>query len=158
MIITDCGNCVGIITLGAFGPSFLKFMLGVDIKTNGILSGLPMLSRYLGGLCFAAIADRLLVKETMSVTWVRRIFNSVCMIGPAIAMFMLAFSPPGLRCDVGYAITLLVIGMFFNGAISSGHFASPTDLSPNYAATVFGISNTISGSGLGFTVPVMVGK
>jgi hypothetical protein len=75
MIITDMGNCWGIITLGSFGPTFLKFMLGVDIKTNGVLSALPMLSRYLGGLFHAAIADYLLVKNILSTLWVRRIFN-----------------------------------------------------------------------------------
>ena len=48
-------NCVGIITLGSYGPTYLKSMLNVDIKTNGILSGLPMLSRYVGGLLWGAI-------------------------------------------------------------------------------------------------------
>jgi hypothetical protein len=35
----------GIIVLGSNGPTYLKYMLGVDIKTNGVVSGLPMLSR-----------------------------------------------------------------------------------------------------------------
>ena len=47
--------------------------------------------------------------------------------------------------------------MFFNGAISSGHFSSPVDLSPNYAGTMFGISNTLSGGFIGYTTPVIVG-
>ena len=47
--------------------------------------------------------------------------------------------------------------MFFNGAISSGHFSSPVDLSPNYSGTLFGISNTLSGGFMGYTVPVIVG-
>ena len=55
MVITDMGNCVGIITLGSYGPTYLKSMLNVDIKTNGVLSGLPMLSRYVGGLLWGAI-------------------------------------------------------------------------------------------------------
>ena len=84
MIITDMGNCVGIMTLGSYGPSYLKYMLGVDIKTNGFLSGLPMLTRYLGGLFHAAIADYLFTKRDWSVLWVRRVFNSICMCGPAI--------------------------------------------------------------------------
>lgn len=57
---------------------------------------------------------------------------------------MLAFPPSVFRCDVTYAIALLCFGMFFNGAISSGHFSSFVDLSPNFAGTLMGISNTCS--------------
>ena len=31
-IISDMGNCWGIITLGSNGPTYLKYMLGTDIK------------------------------------------------------------------------------------------------------------------------------
>ena len=56
---------------------------------------------------------------------------------------MLVFSPSrDIQCNVSYAITLLCIGMFFNGAISSGHFSSFVDLSPNFAGTLMGITNT----------------
>ena len=58
---------------------------------------------------------------------------------------MIAFAPHDLRCDVTYSICLLCIGMFFNGAISSGHFSSFVDLAPNFAGTLFGISNVFSG-------------
>ena len=73
-------------------------------------------------------------------------------------MAFLAFPPMGfLQCDIIFTITLLCLGMFFNGAISSGHFSSPVDLSPNYSGTLFGISNTLSGGFMGYTVPVIVG-
>ena len=84
MIITDMGNGVGNMTLRTYVPTYLKYMLGVDIKTNGFLSGLPMLSRYLGGVFQAAIADYLFTKQDWSVSWIRRVFNSFCMCGPAI--------------------------------------------------------------------------
>ena len=34
MILTDCGNCWGLMTLGSNGPAYLKYMLGVDIKVS----------------------------------------------------------------------------------------------------------------------------
>ena len=56
---------------------------------------------------------------------------------------MLVLAPSSdLQCNVSYAITLLCIGMFFNGAISSGHFSSFVDLAPNFAGTLMGIANT----------------
>ena len=102
-------------------------------------------------------ADYLLVHRNWSVLWVRRIFNSICMCGPALTMAILSYPPNGSQCNVAFTITLMCLGMFFNGAISSGHFSTPVDLSPNYAGTVFGISNTLSGGSLGFSVPVIIG-
>ena len=106
---------------------------------------------------FLPSADYLLVHRNWSVLWVRRIFNSVCMCGPALTMAILSYPPNGSQCNVAFTITLMCLGMFFNGAISSGHFSTPVDLSPNYAGTVFGISNTLSGGSLGFSVPVIIG-
>ena len=72
-------------------------------------------------------------------------------------MTILAFPPMKfLQCDIIFTITLLCLGMFLNGAVSSGHMSSPVDLSPNYAGTLFGISNTLSYL-TSIPVPVIVG-
>ena len=47
--------------------------------------------------------------------------------------------------------------MFFSGALSSGHFSSPTDLAPNLAGTIFGMSNTLSGGLTAYLTAVTVG-
>ena len=103
MIITDMGNGVGNMTLRTYVPNYLKYMLGVNIKTNGFLSGLPMLSRYLGGVFQAASADYLFTKLGWSVSWIRRVFNSFCMCGPAI----------GKKCS-SYQICWLFLRGFFS--------------------------------------------
>merc|ERR1712150_80529 len=72
-------------------------------------------------------------------------------------LLMIAFASPGLECNTTYVIVLLCIGMFFNGAISAGHFSSHVDLAPNFAGTLFGISNTFSGGVVGFVVPSAIG-
>ena len=56
-----------------------------------------------------------------------------------------------------FHISRNISGFFFNGALSSGHFASYLDLSPNFSGTIFGISNTFSGGGIGFIVPLIIG-
>lgn len=88
LMITDSGNTWGLWTLSTNGPTYMKYMLGVDIKTNGLISGLPYLSRYLGGLFFAFIADWLLRRKMLSTVNVRRIFNSISQWGPACAMLV----------------------------------------------------------------------
>ena len=63
----------------------------------------------------------------------------------------------GSQCSVTFTMVLIVTGMFFNGALSSGHFSSPTDLAPNLAGTIFGMSNTLSGGLTAYLTAVTVG-
>ena len=63
----------------------------------------------------------------------------------------------GSQCSVALTMSLITTGMFFNGALSSGHFSSPTDLAPNLAGTIFGMSNTLSGGLTAYLTAVAVG-
>ena len=89
---------------------------------------------------------------------VRRIFNSICMFGPAVAFIILSFHPESVRCDMVYVAFWLCLGMFMNGALSSGHFAAPGDLAPNFSGTVFGLSNTISAVTVSVIAPQFIGE
>ena len=157
MVISDIGNSFGHSMMGSQGPSYLKYILGLDIKTNGFLSALPMLCRYISGVTFGYVADLCLTKKLMSVLWVRRTFNTIGQVGPSIAMMMLAFPPNGIECNVWYVEVVICVGFFLNGPFCAGHWGSPGDLAPNYAGTMFGISNTLTGGSLGFIVPVWIG-
>ena len=42
-------------------------------------------------------------------------------------------------------------------AIAAGHFVSAVDLAPNFAGTLLGITNTVSGGGMGTLAPLVVG-
>jgi hypothetical protein len=89
LMITDSSNTWGLWTLSTNGPTYMKYMLGVDIRTNGLLSALPLLCRYFGGLVHSPLVDLLLRKKYVSTVWVRRIFNSISQCGPACAMLVL---------------------------------------------------------------------
>jgi hypothetical protein len=55
------------------------------------LSGLPMISRYFGGIFHSMIADWLQQRNVITVVWTRRIFNSISQFTPAIAMLVRRF-------------------------------------------------------------------
>jgi len=151
-LITDCANTFGIITLASMGPSYMKFMLGLDIKTNGILSGLPMLSRYIGGVAIARLSDWLIRSGRISLLNARRLFNTTSQVAPGVALVVMGY----VGCNPTAAVTCMVIGMGLN-AIAAGHFVSAVDLAPNFAGTLLGISNTFSGGGMGSLTPIVVG-
>ena len=157
LMLTDSANTWGIFTLLTNTPTYMKNVQGLDIGKNGLLSGLPFLSRYIGGITLCPIADWILKRNFLSTTNVRRLFNSIGLVIPCLTLIMIAFASPDLECNTNYVISLLCIGMFFNGAISAGHFSSHVDLAPNFAGTLFGISNTFSGGVVGFVVPLVIG-
>jgi len=144
-LITDCCNSWGIITVAAWGPQYMKYIIGLDIKSNGILSSLPMVARYIGGVTIARFSDFLISSGRLSLLTSRRVFNTISQVIPAITVVSMGY----VGCNPTAVVTVNIIGMFFNGAISSGHFASGVDLAPNYAGTIFGFTNTVSGGGMG---------
>jgi len=152
-LLTDMANTWGIITISSYGPSYLKTMLGVSIRSNGILSGLPMLARYLGGVAFAKLCDYLIGTGRISVISARRVFNSASQVMPAILVVLIPYS----GCSATAVTALKIALLFFNGAISSGHFSSVLDLAPDYAGTIFGMTNTASGGGMGSLAPIVAG-
>ena len=112
-------------------------------------SGDPFLSKNLNGLDLEKYRfnyEHTLRKKYLTNTWIRKIFNSICMFGPGIVMLIMAFQPESIKCLPEFSVTLFCIGMFLNGALTSGHFAAPADLAPNYSGTLMGISNTLSGT------------
>ena len=157
LIITDFANGWGIITIGVFLPTYMKNVQQVDLKQNGVLSALPFPLRYFGGVILCKIADIVLQNKILSTTNIRRLFNSIALVPPAIALVMIGFATGGLECNTNYVVILFCLGMFFNGAFSAGHFSSHLDLAPNFAGTLMGISNTFAGGVAGFVVPTIIG-
>jgi len=152
IIFTDAANTFGLFTLLKFGPAYLKYQLGLDMKSNGFLSAAPMLARYCGGIILCRGADWLVRSKRLGLKSSRRIFNTISQTAPALAMVTMAYS----GCNPTTVAVLLVLGMWFNGALSAGHMASHVDLAPNFSGTLFGISNTVSGGGMGSIAPLVI--
>jgi len=152
IIFTDAANTFGLFTLLKFGPAYLKYQLGLDMKSNGFLSAAPMLARYCGGILLCRLADWLVRSKRLGLKSSRRIFNTISQTAPALAMVTMAYS----GCNPTTVAVLLVLGMWFNGALSAGHMASHVDLAPNFSGTLFGISNTVSGGGMGTIAPLVI--
>lgn len=152
-LFTDCGNTFGLVALSSQGPAYLKHMLGLNIKTNGLMSASPYLARYLGGVVLSRLADWLVRSGRLELVTSRRIFNTVSQFCPAVTMVLMGYS----GCSATLALLLMVTGKLFNGAVSAGHIASAVDLAPNYSGTLFGLTNTLSGGGMGTLAPMLIG-
>lgn len=62
-----------------------------------------------------------------------------------------------VECNRTGTLALVVINLILQGAISSGSEVNQTDIAPNFAGTLYGISNAI-GSVASLLAPLTAGK
>nr|XP_018909283.1 PREDICTED: sialin-like [Bemisia tabaci] len=150
-VIGQFGGIWGLFTLMTQAPTYLKVIHGINIKMNGIYSGLPHLCRWGFSYGFAIFCDKLLRSGRFSKTLVRKIATTFSTIIQGLLVWGLAYSGH----NTPLAIFFLVTATMVNGAVSSGPLASLVDLSPNFAGVLQGISGMISVFP-GFISPVAV--
>jgi len=141
-----CNNW-GYYTLLTCLPSYLKYILKFDIKSNGALSGIPYLVMWMVMIVSGLLADLLRTKRILSTTGVRKLFNAVGFLGPAACLVGTGY----IECNAAAAVTLIVIAVGLSGLSMAGWGVNHLDLAPAYAGTLMGITNMIA------TIPGFVG-
>ncbi|KAJ0176882.1 hypothetical protein K1T71_008061 [Dendrolimus kikuchii] len=141
LIVVHCGQNWGFWTLMTEMPSYMKLVLGVDIKSNGVLSALPYLAMYLLSFPLGFISDYILKKKWLSITMSRKISNSIGHFGPALALIGLSYSPAG---NVTVAVVLLTVVVGLNAGHYTGYLLVHIDMAPNFAGTLMGITNCVA--------------
>ncbi|CBY30901.1 unnamed protein product [Oikopleura dioica] len=126
-------------------PKYLNNVHGFDISSAGIIGALPYICMFLCIVVQGNLSDRLLEKKIMSRTAVRRVFNSIGTILPAIVLPFITV----LGCNKDGVVALICISVGFCGFVFSG-YNTPNhgDLSPRFSGALFGITNTVG------TIPV----
>ncbi|XP_050350972.1 putative inorganic phosphate cotransporter [Nymphalis io] len=141
LIVAHCGQNWGFWTLMTELPSYMKQVLGVDIKSNGVMSALPYLAMYLLSFPIGFMSDYILKKKWMTITACRKLSNSIGHFGPAIALIGLSYVPAG---SVALAVTLLTCVVGLNAGHYTGFMLVHIDMAPNFAGTLMGITNCIA--------------
>ncbi|KAJ8923285.1 hypothetical protein NQ315_001842 [Exocentrus adspersus] len=141
ILINDCGLSWGYWTLLTEIPSFMQNILNFDIASNSLLSALPYAVFWLLSMLMGLAADYLILKKLTSLITSRRIFNSIAMFIPALALIFLSLVN---STDNILTITLLVVAVGCAAGTFSGYMVNHIDLSPNYAGTLLGMCNTVS--------------
>ncbi|XP_075977974.1 putative inorganic phosphate cotransporter [Anticarsia gemmatalis] len=138
LIVLHCSQNWGYWTLMTEMPSYMKKVLNVDIKANGVMSSLPYLMVYILSFPFGFLADYLPNKKWLTVTATRKLSNSIGYYGPAIALIGLSYVPAG---NVTMAVVLLTVVVGLNVGHLTGLMMVHLDMSPNFAGTLLGITN-----------------
>ncbi|XP_063364079.1 putative inorganic phosphate cotransporter isoform X1 [Cydia amplana] len=138
VIVAHCGQNWGFFTLMTEMPTYMAKVLGVDLKSNGILSALPYLAMYLLSFPMGAMTDIIIRRNWLSVSNTRKLSNSIGLWGPAIALIGLSYSPAG---NMVMAVTMLTVAVGINAGQYTGYMLVHIDLAPNFSANLMGITN-----------------
>ncbi|XP_074600895.1 putative inorganic phosphate cotransporter isoform X2 [Brevipalpus obovatus] len=152
IVIAHFGQNWGFYTLLFELPTYLKTILGLDIKQNGLISGMPYLLQAGTGWISGYFLDRQISGGRMSVTAVRKFSNTIGLIGPALCVIGLTFA----KCDYAWSVVMLFLAMALNGFTYSGFNINHVDIAPDYAGTLMGITNCIANFA-GILAPAYVG-
>lgn len=133
-------------------PSYLADVLHFNIQSNGSLSASVYLSQLVVGLVSSYLADYLRKKEILRVTNVRKLFQSIGLLGQAVGLVGATFA----GCDWMLAFAMLLLACTSSGALYGSESVLPVDIAAEFAGAVMGFTNCISNSA-GIFTPLVVG-
>lgn len=132
-------------------PTYLALTMHLDIKTNGLLSAMPYLSMWVMAMLFGIFADKL-ITHNFSVTFTRKLLNSVGEYGAALMLLAVGY----MQDSLVMTMALFTIGMGLNAAIYSGFKINHLDISPGFAGLLISITNC-SANCVGLLAPIVAG-
>ncbi|XP_046572201.1 sialin-like [Haliotis rubra] len=127
-------------SIQTFLPMYMSDVLKFDITSNGLLSSLPYIGRFFGGLFFAYIADLVLQKTSLSVTVNRKIFQTLGTYLPGGFLIGVSFLTSDQRM---LAVGLMVLTMTTQACTMASFRVNHLDIAPRYAGQVMGFTLTI---------------
>uniref|UniRef100_A0A034VMC2 Putative inorganic phosphate cotransporter n=1 Tax=Bactrocera dorsalis TaxID=27457 RepID=A0A034VMC2_BACDO len=153
VLLNHCANDWCFWTLLTQIPTYIKSVLGKDIKSNALLSALPYLSMFTLSLLLCPLASWLEKSKRLKATVSRKVFNTIGLWISATMLISLGF----LREDQGdVAIALLTATVAISTTSHFGYSVNHLDLAPNLAGTLLGIANC-GANMMGVIAPLLVG-
>ena len=139
-----CNNW-GLYVLLSWLPSYFASQLGVNLRSVWLYVAPPWIAMFLASNVSGWIADRM-ITSGYSVTFTRKLMQTIGFLGPAIALGLLAATSEAVTAVVLLSFALGLAAFSFAG-VGCNHL----DVSPRHAGIIFGISNTAA------TIPGIVG-
>jgi ACS family sodium-dependent inorganic phosphate cotransporter len=145
MVIGNFATTWTLYVLLSWLPSYFRDVQGLTIANSGLFSGAPWLAMFVVTNLGATAADAM-IRRGVSLSSTRKIMQCTGLVGSAL--FLLATRDVHTPAA---ALALLCGAAGTLGLAWSGYAPNGLDISPRYAAQIFGLSNTIA------TIPGIVG-
>lgn len=153
LLCARCADTWGLATMQAELPSYLSGVLGLEMHSNAFFSALPFLLMWAMCYVYLLIADVLLQRQCLSLTALRKTYNSIALWTPAGIMLALGFIESTLK---PLALLLVTLSVGVSSAATIGSELNTIDLSPVHASILAGILSTFTNL-VAMLTPLVVG-
>eukprot|EP01065_Artemidia_motanka_P024953 TRINITY_DN29883_c0_g1_i1.p1 TRINITY_DN29883_c0_g1~~TRINITY_DN29883_c0_g1_i1.p1 ORF type:complete len:512 (+),score=169.61 TRINITY_DN29883_c0_g1_i1:51-1586(+) len=150
LYINHFANNFCVYTLMTYLPKYLDEELGFDIKSAGFVASLPYILQCAFSAGAGLTADRLV--GVMSVRAVRLLMELICFFSAAALLVVAGYMSEHRT----WAVVVVSGAMAMSGVCNAGFSANFMDVSPHWAGSMFGISNTIANVA-GILAPMIAG-
>ncbi|XP_050679099.1 putative inorganic phosphate cotransporter isoform X2 [Leptidea sinapis] len=131
--------------------TYLERGLHISLSNSASLSALPYIGMLVGNVATSMVCERWYNKGTLRMVTLRRLFNSLGVVGATGGLLALSFVG-GERPTA--AIVILVVMHTMCGCFSATFTMSYLDLSPNYAGLMLSMGNSTTTIG-GVLSPIL---
>ncbi|KAL2634291.1 hypothetical protein R1flu_005770 [Riccia fluitans] len=136
LIISHFCHNWGTFILLTWMPTYYNQVLGFNLMESGLFSVLPWLTMAFSANVGGWIADTL-VSKGYSVTFVRKLMQSIGFLGPAFFLTQLSkVTSPSL------AVLCMMCSQGLDAFSQSGLYSNHQDIGPRYSGILLGMSNT----------------
>ncbi|KAG2426462.1 hypothetical protein HXX76_011692 [Chlamydomonas incerta] len=136
IILTHFCHNWGLFILLTWMPAYYNQVLGLNLTQSGLLSVLPWVAQAVMANVAGWAADNL-VERGVSITTVRKVMQSIGLLGPAFFLSQLG----GVTSATG-AVLCMIGSQGLDAFSQAGLYANHQDIGPRYAGVLLGLSNT----------------
>ncbi|XP_034671886.1 putative inorganic phosphate cotransporter isoform X2 [Drosophila subobscura] len=152
ILLTQCGQGWAFYTQLTELPTYMSNILHFDIQSNALLNAVPYLTAWFVGIACSALADWMLARRYISLVNSYKLWNTVASVVPSLGLIGIIY----VGCDWVW-VTFMLAGVgSFGGAVYAGNQMNHIALSPRYAGTMYGITNSAANI-CGFLAPYVIG-
>ncbi|KAK1437142.1 hypothetical protein QVD17_02927 [Tagetes erecta] len=136
IIFANITNNWGYFVLLSWMPVYFKTVFNVNLKQAAWFSAVPWGTMAFSGYVAGAASDYL-IKAGYSLTFVRKLMQSIGFIGPGLALLCLNYAK-----SPSIASVFITVALSFSSFSQAGFLLNMQDIAPQYAGFLHGISNS----------------
>ncbi|XP_048204310.1 sodium-dependent phosphate transport protein 1-like isoform X5 [Perognathus longimembris pacificus] len=125
--------------LVTYTPTFINTKLHVDIKQNGLLSGLPYLFACICGLLAGQMSDYFLSRNIFNILTIRKLFTTLGLISPVIFSMCLLY----LSFNFYSTVIFLTLANATTSFCLGGGLINALDIAPRYYGFLKAVTSVI---------------
>ena len=124
---------------------------------TGLWTAIPYGTMWVVSVIISSTSDLIIRNNILSTAVVRKGLTILAHLGTALCLLMIVILVSQTNLMMNFTLVMFTVGVGFAGAGYSGWTVNSQDIAPNFAGTLFGLSNSIASIG-GFVAPRIAGQ